>query len=280
MGWVYLDDAFTEHPKVIEAGGDAGWLLVCAISYCNRNVTGGVIPKAKFRTLSDRKNVPKLIHKLLQVGLLHESENGYEIHDYAQWQRSSNEERERRVERAKKAAQARWHPEDSTKDNEMLTINIGDAPGNAQALPEQSKAHAKDMPHARGPHSPHPTTNVSNQPKHLPEQRGQWEGGVFEILADRAVAAEPEPVRNLEAFRASVIAKRKAQFGQLAKELRQANPTWTAQRIADALEPPPPKPRPNVLPRPDCETCEGSSMVLDENGDAMRCPDCSKVGVA
>ena len=38
-----LDDGFPEHPKVQQVGGDAAWLHVCALAYCNRNLTDGFI---------------------------------------------------------------------------------------------------------------------------------------------------------------------------------------------------------------------------------------------
>jgi hypothetical protein len=70
MPWVYLDDHFPEHPKTTAAGGDAAWLFVCALAYCNRRLTHGRVPKSFIPQLSDRKQAGKLAERLVQVGYI------------------------------------------------------------------------------------------------------------------------------------------------------------------------------------------------------------------
>lgn len=115
------------------------------------------------------------------------------------------------------------------------------------------------------------------------EVKTSTEEEVFKILADRRLAkriADVGEPANRDGWLRSVVADLAKAHRQLVIDLRKANPEWAAERIADAVEPPPPKPRPSIVPRTDCETCEGSAMVLDENGDAMRCPDCNTAHVA
>jgi hypothetical protein len=105
MAWVRLDDTFPEHPKIIAIGGDAAWLHVCALSYSNRNFTDGKIPEPAVTRLSDRRNVPKLVERLLahlvwhQPGETCDSEfcpcyqqpapdGVYVIHDFFEYQQS------------------------------------------------------------------------------------------------------------------------------------------------------------------------------------------------
>lgn len=39
MAWIYLDDHFPDHPKIVLAGGDGAWLFVCGLGYCKRFAT-------------------------------------------------------------------------------------------------------------------------------------------------------------------------------------------------------------------------------------------------
>jgi len=88
MAWVKLDDGFPEHPKVQEAGGDAAWLHVCALAYCNRNTTDGFIAFGVLARLSDRRTPRKLAECLVAAGLWDAQEGGWTIHDYLEFQPS------------------------------------------------------------------------------------------------------------------------------------------------------------------------------------------------
>ncbi len=41
MSWIKIDDQFSDHPKIIEAGPLAGWLYVSSLCYCGRYLTDG-----------------------------------------------------------------------------------------------------------------------------------------------------------------------------------------------------------------------------------------------
>ena len=101
MVWVKLDDQFTEHPKVVLAGPLAGWLHVCGLVYCGRNLTDGFIPSAMVSRLATFDHIgittggaaglfevghdietQELIDILVDCGLWEEAEGGYNIHDY------------------------------------------------------------------------------------------------------------------------------------------------------------------------------------------------------
>jgi len=105
MAWVRLDDTFPEHPKVAKVGGDAAWLHVCALAYCNRHTTDGHIPDVMIGRLSDRKNAEKLAGALVAIGLWDEADDGWVIHDYLDFQPSKEETDERRAKRAESGRQ-------------------------------------------------------------------------------------------------------------------------------------------------------------------------------
>lgn len=118
MAWVRIDDGFAQHPKVVGAGPLAIALHVAALCYCNRNLTDGFVPRAVARTLLDWEIVDSsgIIHTLavtsgmsgndvtsafvisllLDAGMWIESDRGYEIHDYLQYQPSSQDVKEQR----------------------------------------------------------------------------------------------------------------------------------------------------------------------------------------
>ncbi len=85
MTWVKLDDQFADHPKVLMAGPLASWLYVCGLTYCSRLLTDGFIPTAQVRRLADVDNAQELANKLVEVGLWDIVDNGFQIHDYLQY---------------------------------------------------------------------------------------------------------------------------------------------------------------------------------------------------
>lgn len=110
-GFFKMTNDYPEHPKVVEAGGDAGWLNVCAIAYCSRTFTDGMIPISLVPRLSDRENPKQLASTLLDVGLWHKSghdcercaqpdDRHYVIHDYLDHQTSAVKAREISAKRA------------------------------------------------------------------------------------------------------------------------------------------------------------------------------------
>lgn len=83
MAWVLLDDNFPHHPKVLDAGRDAGWLYVCGLAYCRKYHTQGVIPRAALAKLGAGLQPRKLVDALVRVGLWDQTDNGFQVHDYS-----------------------------------------------------------------------------------------------------------------------------------------------------------------------------------------------------
>lgn len=88
MAWVKLDEKFPDHPKVSAAGPLASWLYVCGVAYCNRMLTDGFIPAAQVRRLADVDNSDELAARLVTAGLWEETDDGFQIHDYLDYQPS------------------------------------------------------------------------------------------------------------------------------------------------------------------------------------------------
>ena len=113
MPWVKLDDLFSDHPKVMEAGPLAAWLHVCAMCYCGRYLTDGFIPTGQVRKLADVDNAQELASKLVDVGLWENAEGGYQIHDWLEYNPSREQvlrEREAAKERMSKLRSGEVRP--------------------------------------------------------------------------------------------------------------------------------------------------------------------------
>ena len=156
---IYLDDGFADHPKVVRAGGDAAWLFVAALGWVNRNMTGGVVPKEVIARLTDRKNPMQLARRLVEVTLFEPHADGFEIHDYAEWNFTIEAKRQARSEHARAAARARWGNAGSNAraSGEQSPSNAG---ANAHAVPEhapRTRAGARPLPPTPSNSSPPPT---------------------------------------------------------------------------------------------------------------------------
>lgn len=109
--YVKVHDGLPDHPKIIEAGGEAGWLYICGLAYASRQLTDGVIPKRLVPRLTDGSNPEASASALLRVGLWHEgvhecprcpqaAPDSYVIHDYTEHQRSAAEVADLRAKRS------------------------------------------------------------------------------------------------------------------------------------------------------------------------------------
>ncbi|MGH3094586.1 MAG: hypothetical protein ACRDMV_01130 [Streptosporangiales bacterium] len=119
MSWVRIDDSFYDHPKfaMLNALGITAWLT--GLAYCNRNLTNGFVPAGAARRLFDCEGLgvytgtftgedAEPIHgveQLVEVGLWHEVNGGYQVHDYLEYQPSREQvlaEREKTAERVRR----------------------------------------------------------------------------------------------------------------------------------------------------------------------------------
>lgn len=92
MGWVRLDDNFADHPKVIALSDTAFRLYIEALCYSNRQLTDGFIPMAVYLKLSKNDDADYLI----EAGLWVDTENGYAIRSYTEYQPSREKVEEKR----------------------------------------------------------------------------------------------------------------------------------------------------------------------------------------
>lgn len=118
MGWVKIDDHFTDHPKIVQAGPLAIAMQVAGLCYCNRYLTDGFITRSAVKKLLDLDDIEcsgnvranknatwaNIVESLVEVGMWRECEGGWIIHDYTEYQQPR-----KRVLREKQAAKDRMN---------------------------------------------------------------------------------------------------------------------------------------------------------------------------
>ena len=94
MAWVRFDNGIGNHRKALELSDKhylaaLGLLLVC-VGYCDSQRTDGFIPAKALRRIADGDYKTPL-GELVRVGFLEETPDGYQVHDYLDWQQSAEQ---------------------------------------------------------------------------------------------------------------------------------------------------------------------------------------------
>lgn len=151
MTWIRVDDHFADHPKVMALGHDrliGLGLWHVAASYCARYLTDGFVPTAHISPHAP----PRLLSRMVAVGLFDPVDNGYMLHDWLTY----NPSRE-----AVKEAQAKKRA-------------AGQAGGQASA---GARAQAYEVADAQAESNPVPVPQpipVSEVLLNVPSARDEW----------------------------------------------------------------------------------------------------------
>jgi hypothetical protein len=103
VAYVYLDDGFADHPKILAISDAALRLYIHALCYANRQLTDGRIP-AEFAGHRRRQ-----ADQLVKAGLwfTDDPSQGWWIHDYLKYQKPAAKVRDERAKAAEKKRQQR-----------------------------------------------------------------------------------------------------------------------------------------------------------------------------
>lgn len=105
MTWVRLDDSMPEHPKMVALTDRAFRQHVSALCYCNRNLTDGAIPDTiAHRLVASGK---RYAGELVTAGIWDKTTDGYQIHDYEDYQPSRASVLHERAKTAERVAKWR-----------------------------------------------------------------------------------------------------------------------------------------------------------------------------
>jgi hypothetical protein len=146
MAWFKLDDRGAYHAKVLRAGNEAYGAWCRAGQWSSQHLTDGLIPKE----VADSIASPKIWKRLCDAGLLEDRPDGWQIHDFLDWNPSRQEvtaERERVREIKSKAgkagASARWQG-DSRQHGKAMAPAMAPAIGLPSPLPCTSHGPVPD----------------------------------------------------------------------------------------------------------------------------------------
>jgi hypothetical protein len=150
MPWAKLDDQIYFNRKMQECDGFARSFHIAAIVYCAGQLTDGYIPRPALSLITamtgfdlTRKQTESIIRQLLASGLWEETESGYHIHDYLEYNPSAE-----KVKATRRASQE-WR-----QSKRCGTASV--------AIPNAYATHT--LPVANDTPSPSPTPNTYIEP--------------------------------------------------------------------------------------------------------------------
>lgn len=132
--WVKIDDAFHRHPKTRAAGKDGRALFIAGLCWSAAHLTDGHIARTDLPLIAAEAEVRPgpTARRLVEVGLWHVTPDGWEVHDYLDFNPSGDEVRERKRKRAeagrkggKRSGQARRQREATSEANASADAQHG-----------------------------------------------------------------------------------------------------------------------------------------------------------
>jgi hypothetical protein len=112
--WLKIDDTMVENPKCVDLSPFAWTLWLHGVSYCSRNLTDGHIPQAMLPRLTSITDPGRAADELVDAGMWHATEDGYEVHDYLDHQRSRSDVEADRAKATERQRRSRANRSDVT----------------------------------------------------------------------------------------------------------------------------------------------------------------------
>jgi hypothetical protein len=144
MTWFKVDDQFHSHPKVMATDPAALGLWVVAGSWCSAGLTDGFVPDyALVRLLP---GAVKLATKLVAAGLWTRVDGGYQFHGWHERNPTSEREKERRANNARRQQEYRDRRNALRNGNRDSSRNGGSnaAPSRPVPLPSGERDGGRD----------------------------------------------------------------------------------------------------------------------------------------
>jgi hypothetical protein len=162
MSWVRIDDTMTFNHKIVAAGNAAVGAWIRLSAYSSAHGLDGKIPDSVARMIASRKE----LEAAMGANLLHRIDDGYEVHDFLEYNPSAAEVAERRSKRqnagrnggkksgdsrrSKSEANASSFASTSDEAEENRDASTKTNPGPARPGPEEEKEpEAPSAPRSR-----------------------------------------------------------------------------------------------------------------------------------
>jgi hypothetical protein len=146
MPWVKLDDRFPSHRKIALLSDRAFRLHVSAICWCAENLTDGRIADRELPLVAHIRGIKATAKQLEEAGVWDRTEDGWEIHDYLDYnpsreqvliERKKNAERQERFRRRKNGKPTPPNDGDRNGRSNGVTRNGETQPGDTTATRQQ-----------------------------------------------------------------------------------------------------------------------------------------------
>ncbi|MFJ6566260.1 hypothetical protein ACIQNU_02480 [Streptomyces sp. NPDC091292] len=150
MPWVKLDDRFPSHRKVALLSDRAFRLHVSALCWCAENLTDGCIAERELPLVAKVRAVKVTAKQLEDAGLWDRVDDGWQIHDYLEY----NPSREQVLAERKRNA-ARQEAFRRRKNGKPIPPDGSDAPSNngrSNGVTDASETHDNDTTATRTQH--------------------------------------------------------------------------------------------------------------------------------
>jgi len=128
MSWFKVDDGLWGHPKWLAATPGARALWVTAGSWCADQLTDGRVPQHVLAVLAGRT---READELVRLGLWKPHEDGWEFHDWAQFQPSREQVQADRAAAKERQRRARERARESRRDthrDSRVTSDVSHGP--------------------------------------------------------------------------------------------------------------------------------------------------------
>jgi len=166
MPWAKIDDQFHSNPKVAMAGPNAISLYIVALSWTAGYLTDGFIPSAQVRRLALCDDYDAAARRLVEVGLWHEADGGYQINDYLEYNPSAKEIKAKRKAAAKRQAEYRERQQGDDEDDDNK--DEGNAVSNG-VTNDDTNTTSRSRPRTRSHAHTYESSNEDGKPPPSPK---------------------------------------------------------------------------------------------------------------
>lgn len=240
MPWFRMDDDFADHPKVVDLDLASVGLWSLAGAYCSHYLTDGAITVSSLRriaphiTLTTKK---KLAAKLVERGLWETTEDGWQIHDFNDYNPYAEAEKEKRRKRSIAGRKGGIESGKTRRAEANYEANASPfASSNSEANGKQNTNPVPSRP------DPSPCSTSSSSSLSQSEHPGERDPRVDEaldwyaedVLQDRIAAGVAIPMP--DAYRKAVRAQRAEADGPDLDVIAKEYPGLTSAELRTELE--------------------------------------------
>ncbi|AMS02659.1 replication initiation protein [Gordonia phage Yvonnetastic] len=229
--WFKIDDGFWSNEKVLGLSAEAGWLWVRCGSYSCQHLTDGYISSLALNLICTCSDPVQLADELVQAGLWIRVQNGYEFHDWSEYQESRAEVLERREQGRLRQKKRRERQAEGSKPSRVTDAVSSTPPTRPDPTrPDPTKLDSKE---SNGKHS-RSAALTTRQPKaYDPRFESWWQ--VYPRRVGKAAAEKSWLKAVKDGVDPALLEKRAAAYADHVKRQRTevkfiAHPrTWLSQ---------------------------------------------------